>query len=251
MQCEQVQLELQAYLDGRLPPAERAAIENHLAQCHTCAEEASAMRDLGRIISGGLNDWVNQGVCPPDVIARIEESLRPARRRQAWWQTWPAMAGATAAAVFLLVLSASLDLPHGAASLPFVGGLAAQFFSGGPDEDPEWEPVNQATATTERDGIRLTVDQVSMGREALGVRFTVQGEPLDAAADMKRVSVGLGLMTANLRELTYVPGPNGQVQFTAFFTRVPAGESVQMTVRNLPMRSGPDAPGPWLVSFIP
>lgn len=253
MQCDQIQLELQAYLAGRLTVSERTAIDDHLAQCHTCAEEASAMRDLGRILSGGLTNWVNQGVCPPDVMARIEESLRPIQRHR-WWQSWPAMAGFAAAAVLFLLLTARTDLPQGAASLPLVGGLAAQLFEGPPNEELFWEPVNQPTAATEHDGIRLTVDQASQGKASFGVQFTVQGESLDAAANMKRVQIDLGVMkqTPDLLDMTYVQGPNGEVRFTAYFPKVPAGEVVQLTVRNLPLRSGPaTAETMWQVSFIP
>jgi anti-sigma factor RsiW len=48
--CERSEPELNAYVDGELPPAERAALERHLAGCARCQTEL----ELLRLVSGSL-----------------------------------------------------------------------------------------------------------------------------------------------------------------------------------------------------
>jgi anti-sigma factor RsiW len=174
MQCDEIQQDLLAFLDGTLPPDRRAAVERHLASCQACSKEAAAMQDVGDRLSRGLKQWVDEGVCPPDLKDRIELSLRPMHKRQPWYRAWPAYVGAVAAAAVLVVLLGSqMDLSHQVASIPLVGTLAAQLFY--PSADMQVDDVStkrpaDVLISTEHDGLKLEVYRVLSTAEDLRVQ---------------------------------------------------------------------------------
>src|SRR5262249_36864512 len=49
-ECDAIAPELNAYVDGELPPAEWAAVERHLEECAACRAEA----ELLRLVTGSL-----------------------------------------------------------------------------------------------------------------------------------------------------------------------------------------------------
>jgi anti-sigma factor RsiW len=98
---------LSAYLDGELAPAERRAIEAHLAVCAACREELDALAQVKRLLGrlpeveppAGL--WASlraRAVAPAHPAASLLEALRAAFRR-------PAAAAVAAMVVVILVVA--------------------------------------------------------------------------------------------------------------------------------------------------
>lgn len=118
MNCQDTRGRLQDAMDGRLPPAEAAAVRDHLAACGPCADEEAALRRVGE----AFRLWT--AACARDkepqlalmwtrVRAGIEERKRgtgiPALVRRWFW---------VPAAVALAVL-ALLFYPSGVNRTPF------------------------------------------------------------------------------------------------------------------------------------
>lgn len=260
MQCEHVQRELVGFIHGALSPHECAAIEAHLSSCEACAGEATAMKQMGDMLSRGLKEWVDQGVCPPDVAARIEWSLRSVRQRP-WWQRWPAVAGAAAsvAAVLIVVLATQPQLAQQMASVPLIGALAAQLID--PDIEFHLDPdrpvsaalfrptrtVNLAIAA-ESVGATLTVDRVATDQKLLRVEYTITGDlvlPADKAELVPKLQSSAGPVP--LHSLT-ADSRAGQIRFVAYFDAVPEGEKLSLTVPALYTKENVQK-GPWTVTF--
>jgi anti-sigma factor RsiW len=231
MLCDQVQIDLDAYFTSSLPPDAEAAIDSHLASCQGCAEEAATMREIGHNLSSGLKHWVDQGVCPPELMAQLEASICGARR-QPWWQRWPTYAGiAGVAAVFLVaLLSVRLNFTVGqVASLPFVGSLAAQLLY--PDaEAPADLPdatVVKVDGSDEQNGVKLTVDQIATNMYTMRVRYLLRGGQVDARAIQPE-------LTATNRSVPFrglTTRTDGDVvAVTADFDPVSPGQPITLTV---------------------
>jgi hypothetical protein len=238
MPCDEFQAELVDYVHGSLPPDRKAAIEHHLSTCQTCAEEAVAMRDFGRMLSRGLREWVDEGVCPPEVMARIEESLRPARRRS-WWKSWPAYASAVAAVFILIVVAASqtMDMSHQIASIPLVGGLATNLLY--PNHDVDADDLNEPgepVASTEHDGIRLDVYKPVTGADAVRIQYALRGDSLDTQAAMTRFEATLAGARGALKiKRLQIVRTADEVLLTAEYEPVLPGQALKLTLTNLPL----------------
>ncbi|MGE5674580.1 MAG: anti-sigma factor family protein [Mycobacterium leprae] len=249
MECQSVQLDLLAYLNGELGPAEDAAVESHLSSCPTCAEEATLMGELGQKLHGGLADWVNEGICPPAVLNRIEASIRPPRRK-AWYQTWPATAGMVAAAAALIVLLGQhADLPQQMAALPLMGGISAHLFPATSSTGGSYRLV-EMKATETVAGITLTVVQVENSTEQMRVRYTLQGGDLDAGANFLNFAPELRTEAGPVnRRSAKSTAQASKVTVDATFDPVPAGTALTFKLERLPARSGDQVTGPWTVTF--
>lgn len=96
--------EIMAYLDGETPPATRAVIETHLADCKECEMVADSLRH----ISQRAAEWV---VEPAPVSMRLQEAPVtgpvPGRvlARRTWRPSRFVLTGLTAAAAILVVIS--------------------------------------------------------------------------------------------------------------------------------------------------
>lgn len=212
------------------------------------------MKDLGSLLSRGLKEWADDGVCPPEVLARIEESLRPARRR-AWWRTWPAYAGAVAA-VFLIVMFAAtrtVDISHQLASIPLVGGLAANLLYPGTDvevDDLAGREPGKPVASTEHDGIRLDVFQPTVGADAFRVQYALRGA-LDSRADMNRFeAVVEGPKGALKLRRTRIARDTDAVLVSAEYEPILPGQTLTLTISDLPVRTL-QTEGVWQVTLKP
>src|SRR5690349_8931494 len=62
-----------AYLDGELPPADRQAIEMHVAQCPSCAAELESLRRLSASIATYPFDDLR-----PDELSRLHHAIAEA-----------------------------------------------------------------------------------------------------------------------------------------------------------------------------
>lgn len=254
MQCEEIQLELTAFLQGGLPPDQRAAVERHLSTCQTCSEEAAVMRDLSRTLSKGLREWVELGTCPPELLQSLEQNLRSQTRRAnaAWWRNWQVYAGAVAAAaVLIVVLTRGMDVSHQIASLPLVGTLAAQLLY--PDSDVEGELPKGAEASDEHDGIVMAVHKVITGPDAIRVEYTLRGELLDTQANVNRFQAQLtgpkGLL--KIRRLHIVRAADG-VLLKAEYEPVLPGQALSLKLPGAPLKeSAPESArsATWSIQF--
>lgn len=74
MSCWDARQEVSDYLDGGLPPDERARLEAHLAHCATCPPLYGALVGVHRSL-GALRD--PDSVIPPDLARRIRAMMGP------------------------------------------------------------------------------------------------------------------------------------------------------------------------------
>lgn len=97
MTCEDLDLRLDDWLEGALPPAEAAAVEAHLARCPACRESERALRRLLAHAASLPRSLAPERDLWPDIERRIE-------RRRGWWAVlgWaPRLALASAATVLI------------------------------------------------------------------------------------------------------------------------------------------------------
>src|SRR5262249_41125643 len=102
---------LSAFLDGELPPADRAAVEGHLRQCAACAhelEELAAVDALARELPVQVPPGYFEAL-PGRVRSRVRTRRRP-------WSV-AVWVGAAAAAVLVIVVAPTL-LMHETAMAP-------------------------------------------------------------------------------------------------------------------------------------
>lgn len=100
-----MQKELADYQAGALDERRRAAVEQHLASCHTCQRELMA---LNRTVA--LLEAAPQVDAPARVWAGIAQEIAPRRRHAA--RAWvPAFAAAILIAV--VILAVVLPMTHG------------------------------------------------------------------------------------------------------------------------------------------
>lgn len=128
MTCSELDLVLDAYLDGTLVPERRGVVEEHLAACPECRARADALRGLlvdaralPREVRPARELW-------PGIASRLDNSVVRdlAARRQARWRWFPLAAAAVllVAATVLLTLqfttprSTSPALPPAAGVIP-------------------------------------------------------------------------------------------------------------------------------------
>jgi predicted anti-sigma-YlaC factor YlaD len=102
--------EIMAYLDGETPPADRAAIEAHLAACKECEMVA----DNFRRVSQQAAEWA---VEPAPAMRVPGGPAGPPQRARllAWRPSRMVLAGLSAAAAVLLVISLSFNTRRGPA----------------------------------------------------------------------------------------------------------------------------------------
>lgn len=130
MMCPEMEVRLNEYVDGLLSPAERQAVEQHVAGCAGCREAVAKLRallaeaaGLPRSIKPGRDLW-------PGIGDRIAGS-REAGSGKRWWSAaafWGGGGALAAAAVFLLALGIyrlTVVAPVRRVAVPPGGGLVA------------------------------------------------------------------------------------------------------------------------------
>jgi anti-sigma factor RsiW len=100
MKMAHVTESLSAYLDGQLKPAEREAVDAHLASCDDCRRRLAALQKTVKVMRMAEPVRAPEGFRAA-VRARIEELGAPARRLPL---TWSWRTAATAAAVLVVAL---------------------------------------------------------------------------------------------------------------------------------------------------
>lgn len=104
--CEEAQALLSAALDGALSPAERRALDDHLAQCPTCAalfEELAGHSRALRALTCEFPDDLHA-----HILSNLPEQSAPKKKKRAPWVRVGALAACMA-----LVLWAGFSLPGG------------------------------------------------------------------------------------------------------------------------------------------
>lgn len=66
MDCAEVGVVLQQYLDGELDPATASLVDAHLEMCRRCGLDASIYTDVKEALAG-------QGALPADSVQRLRE----------------------------------------------------------------------------------------------------------------------------------------------------------------------------------
>ena len=103
--CAGMEGKLVEYLDGRAKPAERRAVEEHLAGCSSCRNRAEEFRALW----GALDDLPVISPSPAfDASLRARIAAEPARRGFWGWLPSPRLAFAVTALVAMSVWMASM-----------------------------------------------------------------------------------------------------------------------------------------------
>ena len=99
MNCERMETQLIAYVDGRLAAGEHGAVEAHLAECAACRARAAEFCAVW-----GLLDELPASEPSPAFDARLR--ARIAAEPRAWWLGWLVPSPQMAAALAVLVLVA-------------------------------------------------------------------------------------------------------------------------------------------------
>jgi len=81
MECQQIQERLSAYLEGSLPPAEKALIEQHLKPCQRCQEALADLRKTIEVVQG-LPEVEPPAWLTQRVMARVRSEAAP--RKTIW-----------------------------------------------------------------------------------------------------------------------------------------------------------------------
>lgn len=89
MLCEAIENKIPAYQESQLPPAERAAVEDHLAHCAACRLFAQQFQQLDAVLSAGIKIPALSSDFDRQLNERIKalsisssEAQRAARKRQ-------------------------------------------------------------------------------------------------------------------------------------------------------------------------
>ncbi len=110
MTCREARIQIQTWLDAALESSLARALEDHLADCDTCRQEADALRALTETLS-------QEGLLrpSPELTARLLRQLAARRFRPATprWAEALTLVGAAAAGASLAVIG----LPAAAHSL--------------------------------------------------------------------------------------------------------------------------------------
>lgn len=219
--------------------------------------EEAAQRQVEETISHGLKEWVDQGVCPPDLMRRIESGIAQQRRR-AWWRSWSVLSGAAAAVLVLSVFASRVEQVGQFAAL--IGTLTAQLVSpiaGGIEQEPkatlhEDIRVVLPNMADEHAGIRFHISQIAYGPELTRVHYSLSGRGLDTTAEFERYA--LSLETAKgmvaLRTLSVTRGRH-EVAVEAELDPVTDGQVQVFTVRALPLGDAAPVDQTWRISLGP
>lgn len=108
MNCGKAGTRLGRYLDGELPPAEKSAIAEHLAQCGLCAGRLQELRGI---------DILLRSAAPPLVPSRLAQGILQRARAEEISQPWPwalrlAAAGTALAAMYLGFVAGGAGSPR-------------------------------------------------------------------------------------------------------------------------------------------
>lgn len=79
MNCEEVKVQLSAYIDGETSEEDTNVIDEHIAVCNDCAQTEQALRRSSQMLKSWENVPAPEGFCEA-VLARAETMSRRSRR---------------------------------------------------------------------------------------------------------------------------------------------------------------------------
>ena len=128
MKCKELESNAIAYVDGKLPPPQRDAVEAHLAVCPACRERVHGFTQMMVL----LDEW--QNVQPsPFFPTRLAARLKEEPASQSWWSSlWqerdlrPVTGSFVAVALAVVVTVAVAVLRYSPAPLDAGGGTDSQ-----------------------------------------------------------------------------------------------------------------------------
>jgi len=130
MKCNELETNAIAYIDGKLPPPQRDAVEAHLAVCAACRERVHGFTQ----VMGLLDEW--PAVQPsPFFQTRLAARLQEEPASRSWWSSlWqkadfrPAAGSFVAVALAVVVTVAVAVLRYSPAPAPLdaAGGADSQ-----------------------------------------------------------------------------------------------------------------------------
>ena len=84
LRCRDVGQLLYEYVEDRLPPADRQAIDEHLKDCPACLAFLKTYRETIH-----LSRDVQEADIPPEMVERLQAFLEArARRPRSWFDRW-------------------------------------------------------------------------------------------------------------------------------------------------------------------
>jgi anti-sigma factor RsiW len=115
MTCDLNPDKLDAYVDESLPPEELATIESHMRNCASCAAEALARLQMKRAIRAAAANLAlsHEFSMRPEFRLKFEKSIQKTRRPP-WENARLQWLAATAVALLLLAVSATMFMRHAA-----------------------------------------------------------------------------------------------------------------------------------------
>ena len=138
MTCEQALTLLSAGLDGALSPAERAALEAHLADCPDCRRLRESLTRLEKQVAA-LREPAPAGL-KRGVLYRIDQATGKAKPTRSRWFGPGTALGAVAAVLILLVGLNVIPLRNGyQAAMPAATRAAGAAETAAPDTAKDWD----------------------------------------------------------------------------------------------------------------
>jgi predicted anti-sigma-YlaC factor YlaD len=259
MECEELQRELIAYIQGELSPSNQTAYDAHLANCQSCTQEAASLRQLSSTLKSGLKAWVDAGTCPDNLLEQIANTVHATPRRP-WWQRWPgAVAVATAAAVFLGVGLVGIGPVSGGA--PRVDALTPAV-----ETRPEGLPVPADTRSVVIDrsmqvkGVTLRLTNLDLGTNAVRLQYRIEGEALDLFAEAGAYQVMIRTVGSTAApSLMAVTNRDGLVTAEALYPKLQEEAGLTFVLQRVPQQrsaweriwQSPWLEGPWEITLQP
>lgn len=106
MDCESINNQLSAYMDGELSPRQAAKVQRHVANCPRCREDLSELQSVRALLSNATHAQPSPGFWT-DTLQHIRSVTErpPARRPGAFWLPARATAALAVFTVACMVLS--------------------------------------------------------------------------------------------------------------------------------------------------
>jgi predicted anti-sigma-YlaC factor YlaD len=85
MTCDEIRLELGAYVLGALGPAERMSVDGHVAHCPDCCAELAELAELPALLGRLSEKEAAEGIdeeLPPDLLPQLLTRVSAERRRR-------------------------------------------------------------------------------------------------------------------------------------------------------------------------
>ncbi|GEM_PF-2492886 len=204
MKCQDVRIELLAYLNDELSSEDKVTIENHLSTCGFCAKEIVQLQKTERILKSGLESWAEVGE-KVNLTEWLQEESRKLSNKEkkkeftkGFAETkmlkhkWQKVIRFAAVALVLVMLMASYwpQLVKASTQMPWIGPLIKQLVlrDAGLSWAYEHGYMDGSLATVEQDGVKLTVLGVIADPTQTAVIYLVDGIEEDFSVYISKIN---------------------------------------------------------------